>query len=74
MTGVPEGREKDFGRVRSTKGARKEEGERVPLLFSLARGLAPKFPSLSFRTLATQARDNPVMSNTAALLRTVKSS
>ena len=60
MAGVPKGRERGFwARERNEGSARKEEGEHVPLLPSPSRaGLAPNFPSLPFRTLATLARDN----------------
>ena len=62
VTDVPKGRERGFWAREKHKGqARKEEGEHVPLLFSLARGVAPKFPSLPFRTLATQPRDNQLI-------------
>ena len=61
VTGVPKGRERGFWAREKHEGrARKEEGERFPILPSPSRGVSPlKFPSLPFRTtLATQARDN----------------
>ena len=62
MASVPKGREIGFWAREKHEGRmRKEEGASSYPSFSLARDLAPKFPSLPFRTLATQASDNQVI-------------